>query len=449
MRRFFLGDTFRLRRVIGCAGILLGIGLMAGVARAAEAGGGTTEAAGGGKEAGVGASLAQIMPLLARMSGELKGVYTPVEGRALTWSAGLAAAGGTLRTGEAVVRGPDAVVRVALQLDTATGRMTWRVAEGRIDLGAWLVALASRPELAALAGTTATGFLEITGEGEWIDGKPTGTVAMTWREGTVRNDAQGWSLAGVTVQAGGEVAALAGGRVPVEVKVGTISTGRFGARNLTVGAVVNEFSRIAVDSARVEIAGGEVTAEPFSVAFAEPKLGVTLAMRRVGLQDLIVFVPTTLSDARGRINGRLHLDWNATDGVQVGVGELALDKSEAARLRMAENAGFLTANMPRRFVFVPPTWPRIFQFLLSSNNPSYPPLKEIELGKLGLHVETLEVKLHPEGDAQGRSASIFIRARPDEADNLIREVTFQINVSGPLASVLRVGMKQKISLTVH
>ena len=399
---------------------------------------------------GAGTNLAQLMPLLLRLSGEVKGVYTPVERRALTWSIGLSpTADGLLRMGEAVVSGPDFSVRVALQVDMATGRVKWRVTEGRIDPGAWLTALSPRSELAALAGTTVTGFLEITGEGEWLDGKPTGTVLIDWREGTARNDAQGWSLAGVTVQAGGDVAALAAGRVPVKLAVGTISTARFGARNLTAAAVVTEFSGIAVESARVEIAGGEVTAEPFAVAFAEPKLGVTLAMRRVGLQDLIVFVPTTLSDAHGRINGRLHLDWNAADGVQLGLGELALDKTEAATLRMAENAGFLTAKMPVRFVLVPPNWPKFFQRVLSLNNPSYPPLKEIELGKLGLHVETLDVKLHPEGDELGRSASVFIRARPDQVDNLIREVTFQINVSGPLASVLRVGMKQKMSFQIH
>lgn len=421
MRRFFLGDTFRLRRVIGCAGILLGIGLMAGVARAAEAGGGTTEAAGGGKEAGVGVSLAQIMPLLARMSGELKGVYTPVEGRALTWSAGLAAAGGTLRTGEVVVRGPDAVVRVALQLDTATGRMTWRVAEGRIDLGAWLVALASRPELAALAGTTATGFLEITGEGEWIDGKPTGTVAMTWREGTVRNDAQGWSLAGVTVQAGGEVAALAGGRVPVEVKVGTISTGRFGARNLTIKAALMDFNRADVAGVEVEAAGGWLRAAPFSMELSEPKIGVDLTMERVGLQDVAALVPEVLVDGRGRVNGAVRFNWSHADGPSVGRGHITLDTSEVAHVRLKPNPGLLTGSLP----------PQVLNY--------YPGLIQLETGESPLLASRLDVRLSPEGDENGRSVVVQLAGEPVNP-SIKAPLVLTVNVKGPLGPLLKFGM---------
>ncbi|MDF3059877.1 MAG: hypothetical protein K0R17_4092, partial [Rariglobus sp.] len=69
-------------------------------------------------------------------------------------------------------------------------------------------------------------------------------------------------------------------------------------------------------------------------------------------------------------------------------------------------------------------------------------------GKVGLRVDLLEARLTPEGDERGRSASVVIRARPERAGTVIGEVTFEVNVSGPLAEVLKLGMQQGLSLQV-
>jgi hypothetical protein len=76
-------------------------------------------------------------------------------------------------------------------------------------------------------------------------------------------------------------------------------------------------------------------------------------------------------------------------------------------------------------------------------------LSEIERGKLALRVNSLEVRLTPEGDARGRSASVVIRATPQQADTAVGEVTIDVNVAGPLAAVLRMGMKQDFSSQVR
>jgi hypothetical protein len=380
------------------------------------------------------------------MGVDVHGVFTPIEGRPLEWKISWSAGDANGRKGELAVTGADMALRIALEFDPAGDRLRWRVAEGHVNLGAWLVALAVHPEFSAsLAGLTATGELKITGAGEWENGAPTGELSAEWRDGTVANASQGWAVDGVTLKAGGDARDIFEGTVPVELAVRTLVTSRFGARNLAVRMAVKDMARLEVKSTEIEIAGGRVTAEPFAVSLAAPALDVTLAMERVGLQDLVVFVPTTLSYANGRINGRVHLGWSQSDGLRVGEGELEIDKGEPTTLRLVSNPGFLTKKVPARFTYSPFNWDPLVR-LFSSPNDSYETLSLIETGKLALRVDSLEAKLTPEGDGLGRSASVLIHARPEQDGSAVGTVIFQINVSGPLASVLRVGMKQSFSV---
>lgn len=391
----------------------------------------------------------EIVPWLLRLQGGLKGTYTLTEGRVVEWRLAWREGEAATRHGEIVVSGSELALRIALEFSEKENWLRWRVTEGRVGVARWLAFLATRPELAeALAGATATGALEIAGEGAFDGEGPTGTLTLDWREGTARNDDQDWSVEGINLRIGGDVAKLAAGTVTVQLSVKTLSTSTFGARNLTLDAGLWDFDRVEVAAMKIEIAGGFVSAAPFSFSLEAPVLSVTFDMQRVGLQDLVVFVPATLTEARGRINGKLKLDWNPTDGVQVGAGELLLDKSEQTTLRLAASPGFLTAQVPARFTLLPPGFGPLARWFAPAN-PSYKTIQDIELGKLGLRVEALEVRLTPEGDPLGRSASIFVRARPEKEGSVIDVVTFQINVSGPLAQVLRLGMEQNFSLELH
>lgn len=391
--------------------------------------------------------LDEFKPWLGLLAGELHGVFTLVDGRPLAWGLTWSSGEGTVRKGEVTVSGADISLKIAVEFEFATGRLRWRATEGRVDLGAWLPVLATRPELKSfLTGLSATGVVTISGEGMWSDGVVTGGLRAELAEGTVRNEAQGWSLEGVIVRVGGDAAGLFKGRVPLELSVRTISTSRFGARTLTMSATLNDFERIEVNAARIEIAGGEVRAEPFSVQLSEPAIDVNLVMARVGLQDLVVFVPTALSEAHGRINGKLRLKWNSAEGVQVGEGGLELEKSEPTTLRLVSTPGFLTEQMPARFTWLPPCFGPFARWFAPAN-PGYKTLSEIERGKLGLRVESLDVRLTPEGDERGRSASVVIRAHPEQAGTAVGDVTLEVNVAGPLAAVLRLGMRQNLSVS--
>lgn len=381
--------------------------LCLGVARA-----GAAQASGGAGE------FAALLPLL---TGNLRGVFTPVEGRALAWSVAWSESDGAASAGELSVTGADFSLRIALGYDLVSGRLGWRVTEGRVDLAAWAPALAKRPDLAAgLDGLAVTGVLKITGAGEWAGGVHSGELRAVLAEGEAGHAAQGWSVSGVTVNAGGDVAGLVKGRVPVELTVRTITTGRFGARNFSVKATLVDFARVEVGATEVEIAGGWLRAAPFALSLAEPRLGVDLTMERVGLQDVAALVPETLTDARGRVNGAVRLNWSEADGVSVGRGHLSLDASEVTTVRFRPNPGLLTSSLP----------PQVLQH--------YPGLLKIETGETPLLAARLDVRLSPEGDGEGRSVVIHIEGEPVNP-SLKAPLVLTINVRGPLGPLMKFG----------
>lgn len=376
-----------------------------------------------------GAGLAELAPWLVRFSGGLKGIYTPVEGRPLTWNLAWSPAEGATRRGEITVTGADVAVRVRLEFAAEENRLHWRVTEGRADLAAWLPALATRAEWAQiLSGLSATGAVVISGEGTVKGEVVTGGLKATWAEGSLSHAEQGWSLEGVEVNTGGDADALANGCVPLEVSVRTIKTARFGARALKVRAMLKEFETAEVTAAEVEIAGGKVTARPFAFTVREPRLEADIEMMRVGLQDVAALVPDFVADGRGRVNGAVHIGWNETDGVTLGAGNISIDPSERAELRFRPNPGLLTGSLPQA----------VLKY--------YPGLVNVEMGQAALLAERFDVRFSPDGDAEGRTATVNIAGGPVDR-SLKAPLVLTIHVRGPLAPLIKFGSTPGMGLS--
>ncbi len=396
------------------------------------------------------APLAQAFVVLPRLGGEVSGeaFLLGETGPGLHWKFSPTSADGGVR--EIVFQADNAFtrLRVLARINAATGDGTWRVEEGRIEAGPWFSAFAPRlgPEM---AGAVAEGSVLITGSGEIHQGKPAGRIRVEWRDGAVRHAGQKWALEGIMVRAEADVATLPQGPVPIEITVRTVTNARLGARNVAISATLAGSGNVSVTSARVEIAGGEITAEPFVASLSPLSLqNVKVRMTRIGLQDIVALVPAALAAARGRIDGEVRLGWNKADGLQIGEGRLSLRDDEPTVIRLTPQPGFLTSHVPARFVFAPrlPPWLRRW---FSPLNPAYESMQVIELGQTDLHVRSLEVKMTPEGDGGGRSAKVVVVAQPEQAGNVVGQVTFEINVFGPLANVLVLGMKQHLSFGMH
>jgi hypothetical protein len=400
--------------------------------------------------AALAAPFVQAFVALPRWGGELSGEAFPLgeTGPGLHWTFSPGSAGGGVR--EIVFQANNAFthLRVLARIDAATGDGTWRVETGRIEAGPWFSALAPTlgPEM---SGAVAEGSVLITGSGDIHQGKPAGSLRVEWRDGAVRHAGRKWALEGIAFHAEADVAALPQAIVPMEITVRTVTNARLGARNVAVSAALASSGELSVTSARVEIAGGEITAAPFVASLFPLSLqNVKVQMMRVGLQDIVALVPAALADAHGRIDGEVRLGWSKADGLQIGEGRLSLRADEPTVIRLTPQPGFLTSHVPARFVFVPGL-PPLLRRWFSPLNPAYESMRVIELGQTDLHVRSLEVKLTPEGDGGGRSAKVIVVAQPEQADNAVGKVTFEINVFGPLANVLVLGMKQHLSFGMH
>jgi hypothetical protein len=338
-------------------------------------------------------------------------------------------------------------LRVKLEADLRAQTLAWRIDDGRLSLGSWFATLATRFAPSAL-GISLTGDVKISGEGAVENDRPTGRLSLSCADVRAQHTTDGWTLEGIDFQGAFTLASgfALNSASPATLTIKTISTSRFGARNLSLTGSVVDGVQALISSARVEIAGGEVEAiDPFTVPLSPLTIDTRLRIRRVGLQDFVALIPSGLSAARGKLHGDLRVTWSEKQGFQIGVGLLALDEVEPTIIRLARSPGFLTGSMPKRIEMMRGFLGRIF----SVPNPSYKDLRDIELGDAELEVSSLRVQLSPDGDAQGRSAHVQVDARPLQKGGVVKRVTFDVNVDGPFSSLLRLGLNQPFTATVR
>jgi hypothetical protein len=389
---------------------------------------------------------------LPALSGELRGDFVPPVAGApnLRWELTLKTAPAGRREGSLTVAAPGLKAEVAVETDAAFAVGSWRLIAAELEPGPWLALLA--PQFApALVGSEVTGTVRLNGAGTLHQGQPAGLITIEWRDGAVTHPAQGWALAGVALR--GEFLLDAAAKTwsstgPAELTVRSITTKRFGARSFSILFRMDEKLAPRVESARIEIAGGEIVAAPFSVPLVPPAIDVKLRLTRIGLQDVVALVPTGLSEGRGRVDGELQVGWSKALGLQIGAGQLNLRSDEPMTLRLAAAPGLLSASMPERFALLP-AWFGPFSRWFSPVNPGFADLVAIELGRTALQVESLDVRLTPEGDDRGRSARVLVKARPEVAGTSVGSVSFEIDVNGPLAYVLRLGAENGATLNVR
>jgi hypothetical protein len=140
----------------------------------------------------------------------------------------------------------------------------------------------------------------------------------------------------------------------------------------------------------------------------------------------------------------MAVSWSAAAGVTAGDGRLQIAPGEVASLRLSVAPGFLTSKVPRRLALLP-AWLGPIARAFSPENPAYETLRAIETGEMRLELNSLDVGLQPEGDPAGRTARVILTARPAKTD-VVESVRFEINVAGPLADVVRMGLEGRVNI---
>jgi len=193
--------------------------------------------------------------------------------------------------------------------------------------------------------------------------------------------------------------------------------------------------------------GGRVSLRPFEVDLGNAdaiSVEAIAELHRLALDQLAAFVPKAVREASGRVDGEVRLSWSAERGLELGAGTLRIDADAQAQLRLTAMPSFLTQHTTPRFTWMPASFGRLARWL-ALDNPAYATLAEIEEGTQPLHVESLHVELYPDGPDGPRSAAVSLVARP-VSGAVVKQLRFDINVSGPLDQVLRLGASDSVRL---
>lgn len=369
---------------------------------------------------------------LPPLDGELAGDITPtfLDGAPpMHWRVTAQPGRGGLRHVVFTAEGKGTRFRIDANVNVRTGEGTWKIADCVLDAATWVPVLAS--ESSGLL-VTATGQVSCVGQGDLRAGALSGAVEISWDNGSLHDGGGTWKLDGLTVAGGFEFNTADGtlrNSRPATVEVRTITTNRFGARNLALQVELASLKRLQLKSGSVEIAGGEITAAPCSVALQPFDAMFDLKLQRIGLQDVAALVPGTVSDARGRVNGEVNLGWSSEGGFKLGAGSLTMSKEEPAEVRLAPSPGLITNSLP------PATRVKVLKY--------YPGLEKLEKGEVPIRADNLTVTFDPNGDAEGRTATIHLAGGPVDP-GMRAPVDLVINVRGPLEWLIKMGTSPRL-----
>jgi hypothetical protein len=392
---------------------------------------------------------AEPVPALPPLSGELMGQIAMPRFPGLpplAWHLRLNPAAGATLALAATATAPGFELECELTLPRGDAEGTWRIVAARIEAAAWWRLTADLAGLKALPDDFEfTGQLTLTGAGRWKGAEATGALHLALAAGAAHSESQGWSATGFTLEGEAE---LAGGRATLRaarVKVAAAQAAGIVAHDFRLEATGTPDGRLAVSRVEVVAFGGRVTLSPFTIDPAAPAVKSTAEFSSLALGELATLVPHALKEASGQIAGHAQINWSLQSGFGPGDGTVGISAAAPALVRLAPSPGLLTKRTPPRIELLP-TFTGSLRRMLSLENPAYGMLQRIELGEVPLAVQSMDVRLYPDGPDGSRSAQVRVVARTTGVGDVIEKVTFTVNVSGPLDRVLRLGFDKRTKL---
>lgn len=320
----------------------------------------------------------------------------------------------------------------------------WRIIDATVDLALWQKSAAAAAEVTLPADLSVVGLVRLSGSGSLENLTPAGLITAELSGGRAGSATQGWEVAEVDLNG---TLALRDREVALQtarLRIAVATVSGVVARNLAGEAAGLPDGSVELRSVSAEVFGGRVALAPFHIDLRAPSVHTAAELTSVAMSEIAALVPEALAEARGRLSGRLELNWSVAKGFEPGRGQLNILPDEPAALRLAATPGFLTQHLPERFQWLPDMFGRMAQWL-APKNPAYDDLRHIELGEQSLVVEQLRVELYPDGVTGPRSALVEVAARPP-AGSAVENLRFTVNVAGPLQQVLALGLNDKAKI---
>lgn len=390
-------------------------------------------------------------PPLPPVSGELAGSVTLPKIPGLppfAWRVQARPAARASLAFDATASAPGLGGQMALTLPVGDAAGEWHLTHAKVDLAEWwrhAVDQAGDGAKSIPADLAASGTLTVDGSGQWRSGEFSGKLHIVLSRGSVGSVAQKWSAAGVVIEGEIEFSATRVRVLSVQLGAETLQVASLTTRGVLIEAAGLDDGRLTVKRAEVGAFGGRIALAPFTFDPAAPAVKSLAEFTNVALGDVAVLVPQALSEAHGRVAGRVAIEWSLRSGFGPGDGAAVVSPPEPATVRLAPSPGLLTGRAPPRIALLPASLGPLHRWV-SLENPAYTMLQRIELGEAPLAVEGLTLKLFPDGPGGARSASLELMARPTGAGDVVEKVTFEVNISGPLDQVLRLGLDDRAKI---
>lgn len=205
------------------------------------------------------------------------------------------------------------------------------------------------------------------------------------------------------------------------------------AKTVTSGAIV--FSDVAAEFSRTEgdrfdiaalsarALGGKLSVEPFAYRLGQTGVEAVILADGIRAEEVMALTEDLPARASGPLSGRLPVRYDGS-GLRLGTGWLGLKEGGSVEIQF-HAAGLLTAGT-------------------SPKSPQYAVLKKVEDGILKLKVTELRLDIRPPNAPGTRTAQLHVVGAPVDPE-VKAPVTLDLNVNGPIESLINLGMKSGAS----
>jgi hypothetical protein len=323
--------------------------------------------------------------------------------------------------GTAQVVGPGLSLKAEAQYEQKSGHLAFQVPEMALDLKPWA---GFARHLASLPGDDWELEGKFTGsaEGRFAAGQFTGIGKLQLREG--RGVSAAKAIAAEGIEAELEFIDLAQVVTkPGALRIRELRTGQLTLRDLRWEFAFAGSDQIAVSHVSLLTLGGRLSAEPFHLVPSRAELDAVLLVEDISVEEVMALTKDLPAKATGRVNGRVPLHIDAA-GFRFGTGWLALKPGAPAEIQFNAK-GLLTGGS-------------------APNSASYAVLQKVESGLLKLKINELRLDIRPTNAPEGRSAQLHLTGEPVDKE-VKAPVTLDLNVNGPLESLLNMGLNSQLS----
>ncbi len=328
---------------------------------------------------------------------------------------------GSRWTGNVSATAPGFATKLDGEFDLAASAVQFRATGTELDLGRWQGFIS---QMVVLPGGRweMAGQLRGSATGRYAGGKLTLAGDVELREGRFAFPERNITAEGVSAKfTFTDLDKFVS--EPGEVRVATLSAGEIKATNLQLLLAFDTMERIAVPRATLEAFGGKLAAEPFKFFPHLSELEAVLLVDGVVVEQVLALVKDVPAQATGLVDGRVPLRIDGS-GIRLGTGWLELKRGAYAEVKFNAE-GLLTRGA-------------------APNSAQYAVLKKIEAGLLRLKLSALRLDIRPPKAPAGRSATIHLAGEPVDRE-VKAPVTLDLNVNGPIESLLNLGLNNRVS----